>query len=391
MKSSKRRPNILFITTDQQRPKDLGIFGTPGLRTRHLDGLAKDGVCFTRAYCPSPICTPTRVSLLTGQFPSTHGAWSIGVSAEPFPGITLGDYFSHAGYRTALMGKSHFVARQDEAKHMAGNGEQPPADFFRSWRGPYVGFEEFEGSDGHTTNCVPSQHYRIWLEDKGLAPADYREWFPLMKGEDPWRDYPNGFWDIPAEHHNTTWVTERTSDFIRRQQDPDQAWFCWASYEDPHEPYVCPDPWFSDVDMSEVELFPSRQPGEFDRKPKLYGDILASNLEPYADAHALPCVYPKELENDRDRLLSRQATLGMINFLDAKIGELIDTLKETGQWEDTIVVFTSDHGEMHGHHSFWARVPRPTRIASPFHSLFPVPVCTRWASATPSPISLIFL
>ena len=157
------RPNILFITTDQQRFDHLGLKGLQAIDTPYLDRLGREGVHFDRAYCPSPVCTPTRVSLLTGRYPSSHLAYTIGVTPDPFPGPTLPEVLGRAGYVTALFGKTHFVRREDEARQMAG-GVEPDAAFFRQWRGPYLGFQTFEGSTGHTINNIPAMHYRTFLD-----------------------------------------------------------------------------------------------------------------------------------------------------------------------------------------------------------------------------------
>ncbi|HRJ73949.1 MAG TPA: sulfatase-like hydrolase/transferase, partial [Terrimicrobiaceae bacterium] len=200
-----------MITTDQQRFDHLGLAGTPGLRTPHLDQLGRDGVWFRRAYCPSPICTPTRVSLLTGQYPSSHGAYSIGVSVDPFPGPTLPEVLAGSGYATALVGKTHFVARGDEHAHIRGLPDAADRDF-AGWHGPYLGFEHVSVSSGHTINCVPNMHYREFLERAG---ADYRRWFPQMAP-----GYDNqiaGAWEIPQELHDTHWVAEESMKWLDGQ------------------------------------------------------------------------------------------------------------------------------------------------------------------------------
>ncbi|MGE9296561.1 MAG: sulfatase-like hydrolase/transferase [Puniceicoccales bacterium] len=340
------QPNILLITTDQQRFDHLGIAGLKGIGTPNLDRLATEGMHFKRAYCPSPICTPTRLSLLTGLYPSTHGGYSIGVSPDLFPTRTIPAELSQNGYRTGIIGKTHFVARPDEEAHMAG-GMKPPVNFFREWVGPYCGFDYIQGSTGHTINHIPGMHYRTFLEDAGV---DYQEWFPQMGP-----DYHHGQcgpWNIPQEFHDTHWVTDRTKDFIKKSAG--KPWFCWASYQDPHEPFVCPEPWYSSVDTDSMEELPGFRKGEFDDKPEIYQRIFDWNIEGIDDGIGIPCVFSsKKTEEEKRNAL--QATLGMIAFLDYKLGELLDTLAATGQLDNTLVVFTSDHGEMHGHHGLWGK------------------------------------
>jgi uncharacterized sulfatase len=343
-----RRPNILLITTDQQRADHLGLKGLEAVGTPNLDRLGREGVHFDRAYCPSPICTPTRVSLLTGLYPSSHGAYSIGVTLPEFPRVTLPELLKAGGYRSALFGKSHFVSRRDEERHMAGTAEAPDGEFFRSWRGPYLGFDEFEGSTGHTINNSPAQHYRVFLENSG---EDWEQWFPL--GQPEYDHDACGPWNIPEKFHDTEWVTRRTEAFIRRQQ-AGSPWFCWASYQDPHEPFVCPEPWYSKVDTSRMKIPPDYREGEFDDRHPVYAAAYRRELGSWNEGHGVPSVFGSPMRTER-RNAAMQATLGMVAFIDDRIGRLMQALEDAGQLDNTIIIFTSDHGEMHGHHGLWGK------------------------------------
>ncbi|MEZ5277943.1 MAG: sulfatase-like hydrolase/transferase [Opitutaceae bacterium] len=355
------RPNILFITTDQQRFDHLGLKGLRAIDTPHLDRLGREGVHFDRAYCPSPVCTPTRVSLLTGRYPSSHLAYTIGVTPDPFPGPTLPEVLGKAGYATALFGKTHFVRRADEARQMAG-GEEPDPGFFRNWRGPYLGFETFEGSTGHTTNNIPAMHYRTFLEEAGV---DYRQWFPQMRGG--YDHQACGSWNIPPEFHDTEWVAGLTRRYIE-SQDASRPWFCWASFQDPHEPHLCPEPWYSRVRSDQMELPEGYREGEFEDKPEVYRMCREKDFGRLNDGVGAPktlggavreeATVPScfgEPEKDARKREAMQATLGMVAFLDDRLGSLIRTLEQTGQIDNTIIVWTSDHGEMHGHHGLWGK------------------------------------
>ena len=341
------RPNILLITTDQQRHDHLGVAGLLAAATPHLDRLGTEGVHFGRAYCPSPICTPTRVSLLTGQYPSTHGAYSIGVTADPFPSPTIADRLTQAGYATAIFGKTHFVGRPDEPRHVTGQAD-PPAELFRTFDGPYLGFQHVQVSRGHTINTEPDMHYRVFLEDAG---ADYAPWFPRLG---PTYDhFMCGAWDMPAEYHDTAWVGGLTERWLRDHADG-EPWFCWASFQDPHEPFVCPEPWFSRVDRNRLKPFEGRRPGEFDDRPAFYARAAGGDWGPFDDGHGVPCSFHMPGWDDRS-LDALQATLGMVAFVDDRVGAMLRALEETGQAGNTVVVFTSDHGDMHGHHGFWGK------------------------------------
>lgn len=343
-----RRPNILLITSDQHRYDHLGCLGTPGFATPHLDRMAREGIHFNRAYTPCPICTPTRVSLLTGQYPSRHGAYSIGVTLDPFPSVTLPAVLGAAGYHTALFGKHHFVRRDDEIAHMAGT-PHPPRSFWENWRGPYVGFQEFQANTGHTINNVPEAHYRLFLERAGV---DYAPWFHVTRPD--YSRFETGRWEIPAEYHDSAWVAGVTSDYLRRRAGDDAPWFCWASFQDPHEPMVCPDPWYSQVDPAALEPYADYREGEFDDRHEIYRRMRESDFGRFNDGNGFPSCFgdfPRRgIERD-----SLRATAGMVNFLDDRIGAICRTLAETGQLENTLIVYTTDHGEMHGHHGLWGK------------------------------------
>jgi len=339
-------PNILFIITDQQRFDHLGLKGVTGIETPHLDRLGREGVLLDRSYCPCPICTPTRLSMLTGLYPSHHGGYSIGLSPDPFPETTIPGALKQKGYRTALFGKTHFVARPDEETHMAG-GKEPAEDFFKSWTGPYCGFDFIQASTGHTINHKPSMHYREFLKGRG---EDYTPWFPQLGPE--YDHNACGSWNIPAEVHDTQWVADCTRAFIR--DTTDQPWYCWAAFQDPHEPHVCPEPWFSRVDADNMPELEGYREGEFDDKPDIYRRLHQEPAYAGEDEHGIPCVRKKD-RLTRQRKEAMQATLGMVAFLDHQVGEIMKTLEETGQADRTLVVFTSDHGEMHGHHGFWGK------------------------------------
>lgn len=349
------RPNILLITTDQQRFDHIGLKGVGGIDTPNLDRLGTEGVHFDRAYTCGPTCTPARVSLLTGRYPSSHGAYTIGVSlTEPGEIIrpTIPDLLVQNGYSTACFGKTHFVRRVDEASHVAGRPDPTP-EFWHEFTGPYMGFEYVQVTIGHTIHNVPSMHYRAFLEKAGV---DYKPWFPAMSpGYDHWRVGP---WEIPEEFHDTSWVSGLTRQYIRDNAKSEKPWFCWASFQDPHEPYVCPTRWFDKVRADEIKPFTPALPGEFDDRPEFYRKGAAVNLTPgwadLDDGFGVPCSFSMESFDQRAKT-ALQATLGSVAFLDDRLGTILKELEATGQADNTVIVFTTDHGEMHGHHGFWGK------------------------------------
>ncbi|HEV7302067.1 MAG TPA: sulfatase-like hydrolase/transferase [Tepidisphaeraceae bacterium] len=344
------RPNILFITTDQQRWDHTGLTGLKGITTPALDRIGSEGVHFTRAYCPSPLCTPTRVTLLTGQYPSLHRSHTLGVTADPFPELTVPQRLKQVGYQTALVGKSHFTERTKEEGHLlAAIGEYCSTEA-NPFDGPYVGFDQVQLASGHNANTVPEMHYKRYLQRQGVTEP---QWFPKWMNGSYDGEYA-GPWDIPEEHHNTAWVGNETERWLKQYREPGNPWFLWMSFEDPHEPMYCPEPWYSRVDRSELKPFESDRPGEFDDKPVFYAAALRGDWSAVDDEFMTPCVFPRR-RLDGQAVSALQATVGMIGFIDHRVGRVIRLLEETGELANTVIVFTSDHGEMHGHHGFWGK------------------------------------
>ncbi|GAB3754074.1 sulfatase-like hydrolase/transferase [Microlunatus parietis] len=260
MTTDTARPNLLLITTDQQHYECLGV-RTPALSTPNLDRLAADGALFDRAYCPNPLCSPSRSSIITGQYPSSHGCWTIGTKLdEERP--TVSGLLSNAGYATSLIGKAHFqpLASTPEQTSL----EAPPRfrdlDFWRGYHGPHYGFEHVELARNHADEAWAGQHYALWMEEQGLP--NWREYF-RSEQQEPGRRHR---WDLPEEFHYTTFVAERSVAAIERATAEDRPFFTWASFQDPHPPYLVPEPWASLHDPADVTVG-RLEPGELEAMP----------------------------------------------------------------------------------------------------------------------------
>ena len=153
-----KRPNILLITSDQQHHDTIGKFNSK-IQTPYLDKLCDEGMNFTRAYCPSPVCTPSRASIITGQYPSSHGAWTIGVKLDEEV-ETIGELLYKNGYSTGLIGKAHFqpLTSVPGQESIEGQPTLRDLEFWKNFKGPWYGFEHIELARNHADESHVGQH-----------------------------------------------------------------------------------------------------------------------------------------------------------------------------------------------------------------------------------------
>ncbi|PZX13598.1 arylsulfatase A-like enzyme [Palleronia aestuarii] len=326
-----RRPNVLWICTDQQRWDTLSFLGHAGARTPNIDALAARGTAFDRAYCQSPICTPSRASFLSGRYPiahQNHRNGNIGFR-EDIPLVPKA--FRDAGYETGLIGKFHL----SRAKGMV------------EARPEHDGYSEFYWSHHPDADWDEGHDYQDWLVEKGVDAKSLH---------DPARVYGPG---AAAEHHQTTWAGERARDFIRRHADT--PWFLTINLFDPHPPFDppasylerfdradMPPPIFRESDIAHQERFTG-----VDQQSKVAVDPRAG--DPNSPGFRTAPARPDGANHDTppeiyDGKYIRACYHAMIAMVDDMVGALVAELDETGQTRDTIVLFMSDHGEMLGDH-----------------------------------------
>lgn len=380
------KPNIVLITTDQQHFNALGV-KDPKLKTPNLDRMCGEGTRFERAYCPAPVCTPSRASIITGQYPSHHGAWTIGVKLpEDVP--TLGDHLRVAGYATGLIGKAHFqpLASAPGSESLECQPVLRDLDFWRSFNRTWYGFEHLELARNHADESHVGQHYAIWMEDNGLG--DWREYFQPVPGETaskaPRKGLKGGYtradrhWQLPEEFHYTNWTGERSLAYLDAHGKGEKPFFLWASFHDPHPPYTVSEPWASMYDPEDMEV-DRVTPGEHGRNPPHFA--LTQETDPdFRDWHspftAHGCeshLYPE------DELRKDKATyFGMMSFLDAEVGKILDRLDALGITDNTLVVFSTDHGHFLGQHGLIAK--------GPFHyeDMLRIPMIVRMPGKVPA-------
>jgi arylsulfatase A-like enzyme len=355
-----KRPNVLFVICDQLRADHLRFAGNAVVQTPNLDALAARGTVFDRAYVNNPVCMPNRSTIMTGRMPSAHGVVfndrSLPINATTFVGRLRDE-----GWRTALIGKSHlqhgeskdavldlgipgalspFEDGWDTLEHPERylDGEPPEiTDFY--------GFDHAEFTVGH--GLFYAGHNFGWAVERGADPE------VLRAGLDP--STPSAgrsplWWQIqaapiPDEASATSFVTERTIDFIEQSDAAGEPWMAWCSFPDPHHPMAAPEPWFSRHHPDEIDL-----PASFDDAGDDWPDhVTFLRSLPVDNEGKRPWVLPFGPSPELFRAATA-ATYGMIEAIDHGVGEILATIDRLGVADDTIVVFTSDHGDMGGDH-----------------------------------------
>jgi len=330
--------NVLFIMCDQLRWDYLSCAGHPALETPHIDALARRGVRFDRAYVQSPICGPSRMSFYTGRYVSSHGSTWNSVPLKVGE-MTLGDHLRPLGVRTALCGKTHMAADAEGMKRL---GLAPDSTI-----GALVsecGFEPYERDDGlHPSNKYGkrNRNYDHYMKERGWE--DDNPWDSVANsGEDEDGNILSGWFldnsDVAAraadEESETPYITRRAMDFIREAGDT--PWCLHLSYIKPHWPYIVPAP-YHDMYPPDTHL------------PVQRNDVERQDPHPVFDAFMQERV-SKAFTNATTRTKVIGAYMGLIKQIDDQIGALMAFLEARGLTDDTMIVFTSDHGDYLGDH-----------------------------------------
>ena len=337
-----KKPNILFITADQQRKDTLGCYGNGLVSTPNIDRLAARGVLHGRAYCQSPICIPSRVTMITGKTAQHHGA-TLHNTAMRENELTIGHALQKNGYRTHFIGKPHFSSQQNA-------GCQESISDWREgkwagWEGPYAGFETLEIILGHSNPLLA--HYGDWLREnhpEHIQKFIYENMRPLdvSSGQGAYRN------EVPEEAYSSTYVGERSCAYIRERAAAGEPFYCFASFPDPHWPICPPEPWFSMYDgLPDEAIAPFITPyaGEREREESPRG---FREYGPYDGGG-------RYMETPGDAYKITRAYWGSVSLIDKNVGKMLDALEQCGIENDTIVVFTADHGDYMGAHGMMAK------------------------------------
>jgi arylsulfatase A-like enzyme len=348
-----QKTNILFITSDQQHWNTLGR-DNPHIHTPNLDRLAAEGMVCERAYCPNPTCTPSRSSIITGKYPSQHGAWSLGTKLDEDE-HTVGEDFSRAGYRTALVGKAHFQPLQSSEEFSSLESYPILQDlyFWRDFDQPFYGFDTVRLARNHADEAHVGQHYALWLEANGCD--NWRDYFRPPTGNNADQKHR---WPIPERYHYNAWIAEESNRLLDGYAAQGEPFFLWASFFDPHPPYLVPEPWDTMYDPAAMDV-PQMTPGEHDANPEHFRMTQEEKPDFSAWRESGMGIHGCHSHLFDPQAMAKDIAIyyGMISLMDKYIGQILDRLDALGLTEQTLVVFTSDHGHFYGQHGLTAKGP----------------------------------
>jgi arylsulfatase A-like enzyme len=328
--------NVLFIMCDQLRYDYLGCTGHPTIRTPNIDALAKRGVRFSHSYVQSPICGPSRMSTYTGRYVRSHGTDYNNVPLRVGE-WTLGDHLKSSGARAVLCGKTH--ARGD-VEGMKRLGIDPASE-----KGRHIteaGFDVWDRMDGlHPSKGKKPSHYNDYLRANGFdGDNPWEEWAASVVDHDGTikNGWLNQYTDrparIPEAHSETAYSTNRAMEFIETADDT--PWCLHLSYIKPHWPLVAPAPYHNMYGSGDVIPVVRSEQEKVETHPVYQSNHHARHSENYNRPDA------------REQMIATY--MGLITQIDDHIGRLMTWLDDTGRSEDTMIIFTSDHGDYLGDH-----------------------------------------
>ena len=322
-----QRPHIILIMTDQQRGDAWGCMGNDVIITPHIDRMAAEGTLFTSAYSSCPSSTPARSGLLTGYSPWHHGMLGYGDMSEK-PAHELPAMLTDAGYFTFGIGKMHYNPQRN--RH---------------------GF----------SNILLDESGRV--EDKNFI-SDYRLWFQLKNPSgNPdltgigWNDHLASAYKLPENLHPTYWTAEMAKEFIAHYDGKQQPMFLKISFARPHSPY--------DPPKRYVEMY-----AEKEMPNPAVGDWCGAHARPLDPATAKSDAAFGNFGADYAKN-SLRYYYANITFIDDQIGEIVSLLKEKDMYDNSLILFTSDHGDMMGDHYHW-------RKTYPYEGSAHIPFIVKW-------------
>lgn len=339
--------NVIWILADQMRKDCIGAYGNPFVCTPNLDRLCSRAIRFDRMYVANPICAPSRTTLFSGLSPSNHGVYTNGLVKED-DGRNLLHELKKYGYQTANIGKIHFnpYSRESYGRSLESEAawkEVPRADAYTDG---YFGFDYVEFTIGHTLPCA---HYYKWFLDSGGT----EDMFEVLRYRPEWgQDEVCGVRKMPARLSSSAFVGERSVHYLREVRDRAKPFFLSVSFPDPHHPFTSCQEDFERWDGREVKR-PAGGPQDLQTRPLHY-------RQQYEGRWSRQKITPPQHENGIPEEIALERirhTYAMVQAIDRNIGLLLEEMDRQDLWENTILLFTADHGELLGDHGLWKKGP----------------------------------
>ena len=356
--------NIVVIIADQLRRDHLGFAGQVPVRTPHIDALAAGGHVFNRAYAANPVCMPNRATIMTGRWPSAHGLRTNGIPLDP-DSDTFARALRRSGWRTSAVGKLHFQPmgyeyedyQLDEIRaHLPDLWDAAVADRFGegfvSWEDfdrhadgdvsmpdDYYGFDDVALVSGHGDRV--SGNYVKWARERGFDPMTQAGRKRALSQFSGWNHVYESA--TPAALHPTTFVAEEASNRLEKFAADDKPFLLLISFPDPHHPFAPPAEYFHRHDPADMPM-PASFHDSHDASPPHIREIISRRGVPDGD----PMMLWSPTEEQYRHALA--AELGSIEFIDDSVGRILGTIDRLGLADETLIVFTSDHGDVFGDH-----------------------------------------
>jgi arylsulfatase A-like enzyme len=369
---TQKKPNFIVFITDQHRADHLGCYGNPIVRTPVIDRLADQGWLFDEFHVATPICMPNRASIMTGRLPSRHGVRHNGIELS-HDERTLPQHLQEAGYATLHVGKSHLqnietkpgqYPREGEVRRAPAARREGPGEhgqeMWKRWEDepdwdiatPYYGFDTVDLCIHHADDEYG--HWRRWIRTRhanadaliGPENATPAPEYELTRCRQAWRTR------VPEEDYPTAWIADRAIDRLREVAQGDKPFFLHCSFPDPHHPYTPPGRYWSMYSPDEVPAPPSFHAEHRNLPPSV--QWLRDQREAGTAVKNTQALFACTEREAREAIA---LNYGSISFIDDSIGRVLAELQRLGLDENTVVIFTADHGDYMGDHQMLLKGP----------------------------------
>jgi len=362
--SSAQKPNVLILFSDQHNKKVMGFEGHPDVITPNLDELAKEGLIFDRAYCTVGICVPSRSSLMSGLMPRTMGLLTNGGNTSVMEdAVSMASIFKLNNYKTYAFGKRHLRSSIDAG---------------------------WDVKKGHAFKPDDDDNYVSWIERNGYAREFAEDWAAEFgrgprgssefESEIPTADLGTRISKLPPEYTMEAYTTMETIKMIQEQAESDEPFFCWANFYRPHQPY---NPLQIYMDMYDVSQWGegTKKGGAIKMPASFYEPT--ENLPPYLQSQRNGGNKVWNMDKAfEDEQLWRNFIGGyyaLVTEIDHSVGEILKALDEAGLEEETIVIYTSDHGDFVGNHGMVEKAAAGQNV---YEDILNVPLIIKYPGKT---------